>query len=190
FRVIDLSPGDAIDVEVRLTGGGTLDAYWMYGPTPDDPSPHWYEFAFDGTTGAEIAGTTITLHFVDGLRGDGDITADGTIVDPGAPAVISTGLFRRGDTNADGQMDIGDAICALNFLFGAPEDTCKHSVPVCLDAADANDDGSHDLGDAITILNLLFLDTGPLPEPFTECGLDPSGDAFDCAHYPPCRTTR
>ena len=28
----------------------------------------------------------ITLHFVDGQRGDGDLTANGVIADPGAPA--------------------------------------------------------------------------------------------------------
>jgi hypothetical protein len=36
-------------------------------------------------TGAEINGNVITLHFVDGLRGDDDLTANGVIVDVGGP---------------------------------------------------------------------------------------------------------
>jgi hypothetical protein len=57
--------------------------YRKYGPTPDNPTPHWYDFMWDGTTGAVITGNTITLHFVDGQRGDDDIQANGTIVDQG-----------------------------------------------------------------------------------------------------------
>ena len=53
-------------------------------------APHWYEFAYDGTTGAEIAGNLITLHFVDGLRGDDDLNGtNGTVVDIGAPSVAA-----------------------------------------------------------------------------------------------------
>ena len=57
-----------------------------YGPTPDNPVNHWYEFGFDGQTGAEINGNLVTLHFVDGQRGDSDLAVNGVIVDPGAPA--------------------------------------------------------------------------------------------------------
>ena len=41
--------------------------------TPDNITPHWYEFMYDNQTGAIINGNTITLHFVDGLRGDDSI---------------------------------------------------------------------------------------------------------------------
>src|SRR5262249_16954224 len=61
-------------------------------------TPHWFNFTFDGSTGATFSTdaqgrTVITLHFVDGQRGDGDLTANGVIVDPGAPALlpVSTG---------------------------------------------------------------------------------------------------
>jgi hypothetical protein len=89
FQVQNLpEPGAAIEVQLILdvppeTG---INSYWKYGSTPDDPTPHWYEFLFDGTTGAVIDGNVITLHFVDGERGDGDLTADSVITDPGAPA--------------------------------------------------------------------------------------------------------
>ncbi|MHC1767589.1 MAG: choice-of-anchor U domain-containing protein [Verrucomicrobiia bacterium] len=60
--------------------------FFNYGPTPDDPTPHWYEFKFDGTTGAELLPDRIILHLRDGARGDGDLTANGEILTLGAPA--------------------------------------------------------------------------------------------------------
>ena len=90
--------------------------------------------------------------------------------------------FIRGDANGDGEVDIGDAITILGYLFaGNPE-------PQCLDAADANDDASLDIGDAIAILGLLFGDAGALPPPYPSCGFDPTvpGEALGCVSYPHC----
>ena len=55
--------------------------------TPDNAVLHWYEFLFDGTTGAEINENIITLHFVDGNRGDNDRITNGIIIDPSGPAI-------------------------------------------------------------------------------------------------------
>jgi cyclophilin family peptidyl-prolyl cis-trans isomerase len=63
--------------------------YYAYGPTPDDPSQHWYDFAFDGMTGAEIKNDRIVLHFVDGERGDYDRTVNDKIDHTGAQAVVT-----------------------------------------------------------------------------------------------------
>lgn len=50
----------------------------------------WYDFTFDGTTGAEILPDRIVLHFVDGGRGDDDGNPNnGSIRHIGAPAVES-----------------------------------------------------------------------------------------------------
>jgi len=76
----------AVTVEVILPEGVAPSTYYKYGPTPDDPQDHWYEFMYDGKTGAEINGNLVTLHFVDGQRGDSDLAVNGVIVDPGAPA--------------------------------------------------------------------------------------------------------
>jgi hypothetical protein len=100
FMIEGMTPESRIVLLLMLHGGGlsaqqrnalfrgvdALNSYWKFGPTPDDPTWHWYEFAFDGTTGAEISGNTVTLHLVDGQRGDADLTANGVITDPGAPA--------------------------------------------------------------------------------------------------------
>lgn len=50
------------------------------GPTPDDPTEHWYDFSFDGQTGAEVTGNRIVLHLKDGLRGDDDLAANEVVV--------------------------------------------------------------------------------------------------------------
>jgi hypothetical protein len=62
-----------------LPEGTHPDTYLMYGPTPNMPYDHYYKFMYDGKTGAVISGDTITLHLIDGQRGDGDLTANGEI---------------------------------------------------------------------------------------------------------------
>ena len=80
-------------VDLLLPPGEDVETYFKYGPTPADPSPHWYEFLEGGTTGAEISGDTVRLHFVDGERGDDDLVADGKVVEPGGPARRSSFFF-------------------------------------------------------------------------------------------------
>ncbi|GAB4512143.1 MAG: hypothetical protein Tsb0026_15830 [Sulfuricaulis sp.] len=63
--------------------------YYAYGPTSGNPAPHWYDFAFDGETGAEIKNDRILLHFVDGKRGDDDRTENNSITHTGAQAVLT-----------------------------------------------------------------------------------------------------
>ena len=72
-------------VTITFPGDITGMTYRKYGPTPDHPTPQWYDFMYDGTTGAEINGNQAILHFVDGQRGDDDLTANGVIVDPSGP---------------------------------------------------------------------------------------------------------
>lgn len=88
--------------------------------------------------------------------------------------------FRRGDSNADGNFDISDAVYSLAALFtpGAPS-------PSCADAGDANDDGGYDISDAVYTLASLFTPGAPLPgAPHPTCGVDPTADTLDCASYP------
>ncbi len=85
FELLNVTPGGAATVTLTSPAGTTIDTYYKYGPEPGNTTPHWYEFLYDGTTGAEIVGNQIILHFVDGQRGDDDLTDNGVIVDPGAP---------------------------------------------------------------------------------------------------------
>ncbi len=88
------------------------------------------------------------------------------------------GIFRRGDANADGKIDIADAVKVLAYLFGGG------ATLACRDAADANDDGKVDIADAVKILAHLFAGAGPLPPPFPGCGVDPSSDNMVDCDYP------
>ncbi len=86
----NIVPGGSAQVTLKLPLGDTADTYFMYGPEPGNATPHWYSFMFDAAsgTGAVINGNEITLHFVDGKRGDADLDAtNGVIADPGGPAV-------------------------------------------------------------------------------------------------------
>lgn len=82
--------------------------------------------------------------------------------------------FIRGEVNADGGVDLADAISVLTFLFADGD------APACMDAADGNDDGGVDLADCIAILSHLFADSGPLAPPFPDCGPDTTLDALTC----------
>ncbi|MCA8962145.1 MAG: dockerin type I repeat-containing protein [Planctomycetes bacterium] len=96
-------------------------------------------------------------------------------------------LFRRGDADGDGTVDVGDVIYLASSIVevGAPPLPCR-------DAADANDDGRLDLADPVRLAFALFQpSTASLPPPGPlDCGTDPStdtiGDDLGCATVPPC----
>jgi hypothetical protein len=90
FTVDGVEPGGATTVTLQFPAGTSFDTYYKYGPTPDKTSNHWYEFKYDGQTGAEINGNQIILHFVDGQRGDDDLVANGVVTDIGGPGVSAT----------------------------------------------------------------------------------------------------
>ena len=87
----DTSPagGDSFQVTVELPSGVNPTSYFNFGPTPEDPNTHWYEFLFDGATGAEILEEQIILHFVDGERGNHDLTVNGEITTLGGPSLLA-----------------------------------------------------------------------------------------------------
>jgi len=92
FGITNLPAGGS----VTLTNFLHLDAdagfsyaattYFNFGPTPDNHTPHWYEFLFNGTSGVELLPDRIILHLRDGARGDHDVNINGEIVTLGAPA--------------------------------------------------------------------------------------------------------
>ncbi|MBN1444398.1 MAG: CotH kinase family protein [Planctomycetes bacterium] len=89
--------------------------------------------------------------------------------------------FRRGDSNADGRVDIADSIFSLRYMFQG------WTAPPCLDAADANDDGDADISDPIVTLLYLFQGGRALPSPGPQdCGPDPTPDDLACSSYTAC----
>ncbi|MGQ9589720.1 MAG: malectin domain-containing carbohydrate-binding protein [Planctomycetota bacterium] len=136
---------------------------------------------------AGVADGTLDIRLRDLGAGDppGDVTLSAVAVrflSPLAPAP----LFVRGDANADGQVDISDAICALGHLFGGAAPSCREAVEGCPDASDANDDGALDISDPIAALGHLFLGQEPPPEPFPSCGADRTADELAGCAYAPC----
>jgi hypothetical protein len=89
YAVSLINPGDETTVIIDLPPGTIINSYFKFGPTPDNPQPHCYEFLFDGQTGAQISGTTVVVHHIDGARGDDDLKPNGVIVDPAGPALLS-----------------------------------------------------------------------------------------------------
>lgn len=89
-----LKPGASTILTLYLPEGSTANSYWKYGPVNTGGSNQWYDFSFDPATNTgakfrDINGdgqNEILLHFTDGLRGDNDLTVNGSIADPGAPA--------------------------------------------------------------------------------------------------------
>jgi hypothetical protein len=106
FTVEDIGLGGSTSVRFYFSSEVAFNTYSKYGPTPDDPFDHWYEFIFDGQTGADIDETDITLYFVDGGRGDDDLTRDGKIVDIGGPGVRAV-LFPESASDANAVGDDG-----------------------------------------------------------------------------------
>lgn len=84
--------------------------------------------------------------------------------------------FQRGDIDASGSIDVGDAVSLLGYLFGGG------GLPFdCDDALDANDSGTVNIVDPVALLNFLFVPgAAPPPAPYPDCGVDPTPDPLSC----------
>ncbi|MBN1442417.1 MAG: SUMF1/EgtB/PvdO family nonheme iron enzyme [Planctomycetes bacterium] len=98
-----------------------------------------------------------------------------------AAATSGAPSFRRGMVNADASVDMSDAISIFGYLF------LGSATPGCIGAADTNDDGGVDISDGVTLLGHLFLGGARLPEPFAECGVDPTPDSLGCETFSHCQ---
>ena len=95
------------------------------------------------------------------------------------PSEAST-PYRRGDSNADAEINISDGVHILLWSFAGGD------PPPCLDAADTNDDETTDITDAVFLLNFLFLGGQPPPLPGPgSCGPAPA-PSRGCDSYPGC----
>ncbi|MBN1417643.1 MAG: hypothetical protein JXP34_02645 [Planctomycetes bacterium] len=145
-------PGSGTPVAVKTTSGSGPHSVYFNHP--------------DGIERVEIAGAEICIQQVCfGCRR--------VFTRPGGVS------FRRGDTNGDDGMDIGDAVFLLSHLFQEGE------APGCLDAADVNDDGALDLGDPIRLLGHLFA-ADTLPPSSLGCQPDTTPDDLDCRNPGAC----
>ena len=115
-----------------------------------------------------------TLQFRCGARGNDDCDHGHLSV-----RIQYETVFKRGDANTDGYLDVSDGICILSNLFTGE---CPFR---CMDSADTNDSGSLDISDAVRVFTFLFIGAQAPPEPL-QCGVDPTEDTLDCVSFAPC----
>jgi hypothetical protein len=82
--------------------------------------------------------------------------------------------FRRGNFDTGG-ISLSDVVYSLLYMFGGG------AAPPCLDSIDSNDDGVLDVSDPLYTLAYDFNGGPPPPPPFSQCGIDTTPDALDCA---------
>ena len=125
----------------------------------------------------------VNLGFPQRINDDGVIAGSGlaetTIGFVLAPK-LETPLFRRGDANADGDVDISDAIWTIQFLFR------DGPSPSCNAAADANGDAVIDLSDGMLVIAYQLQGGSRPAEPFLDCGAGSNGSGLSCTSYPAC----
>ena len=169
----------AIDSEgnVYVTGNSLgLDGDWDYATVKySTAGEELWVARYDGPEGKNDGGEALALD------SEGNVYVTGWSEGSGTGNDYATVKYSQGfgpeilpaDCNADGALDLGDAICLLGYLFGSQpsELPCGDGTPT--DAAnvaliDSNDDGGIDLGDPIYVLTHLFAG-GPPPVLGTEC---------------------
>ncbi len=84
-------------------GSGVYDTYVNYGELPGNTAPVFYGFKLGENTGAVLETGVITLHFSDGLRGDHDLTINGSMTTLGGPGRAPEGI---NDPGQPGNMQV------------------------------------------------------------------------------------
>jgi hypothetical protein len=182
-----------------------LSGYCLAKVTPEESEILVYN-PFGGETTVDLSGAAgaLEVEWFNADDGSGPIAAEGIaggavgfrvfvapffgaavlyIHSPAPPPAVE---FHRGDANADGSLDIGDAVYTLLHIF-------KGTPPVlpCRHAADVQDDGRINIADAVAFLAYVFLgrDPGTGEEIRRGCIEDatPANDPLDCAGFPPCQ---
>jgi hypothetical protein len=83
FKITGLTSGANVTVTIVLPSNAPVGTqYWKYGPTPTDPTDHWYQLPIGDDDGDNV----ITITLTDNGLGDDILTGqDGEIVDQGGP---------------------------------------------------------------------------------------------------------
>ncbi|MEM7263774.1 MAG: matrixin family metalloprotease [Planctomycetota bacterium] len=168
--------GESFELSGSVDDDGAFDAEWrvLTGPgeidfdDPSDPTTS-ASASVSGTYLLELSANDAELFGTDLVELEIDTT-------PIVPEVS----FLRGDPNADGAVDLSDAIRVLLYLFAGEGDIG------CLASGDANDSGDVDITDAVFLLSFLFRGEGEPEAPYPECGVDPTEDELACAAQPGC----
>jgi aminopeptidase N len=136
--------------DTLVAKGGTPPYKWMVqsGNLPDG-------LLLDSLTGV-ISGTPPLADSFDFTVKVTDSSAPQNSDDQQLYIKIEPGSSTRGDVNRDGEIDAGDVLYLVNYLFtGGPE-------PIPMQSGDVNCDGIVDIIDVIYLINYLFI-AGPSP---------------------------
>jgi hypothetical protein len=114
-------PGIPVTITLNLPAGTNLpgdfgvDTYYKFGPTLDNAAYHWYPFLYDDVsqTGVTFLDDAVTMEFIDGVKGDDNLVADGVIIDLGGPA------FVLGGDNTGGGGGGGGGGCFIDTVFSS-----------------------------------------------------------------------
>ncbi|MFN0060140.1 MAG: LamG domain-containing protein [Planctomycetota bacterium] len=177
---------DSVTVEFRLFATTMNDLYQavsLNGLPPGEPVFGTLQIAGGSTVGLNVdvfaedhdAFRMYDLVLEADLDGDGvPETASSVIIETSVEPPVATPELRRADCNHDANLNIGDPVYTLAYLFSGG------TLPPCEDSCDSNDDGQINIGDPVFTLTYLF-SAGPAPPaPFPTCGPDPTTDALGC----------
>jgi hypothetical protein len=187
--------GQSVSFKVRVPAAGVFDIAFRYAGGAGNASRRviingavassnllfpgtgsWSSYATVSVRKTLPAGVGVITVAQSAAAGNGNfLNLDHLRLKPLAP------FLQRGDPNADGVLDLTDAVSILLHLFGQ-----RPAAVRCRQAADADGNGTANIADAIYLLRFLFQLGPPPPAPFPDCGpiQDPAG--LDCAAYPPC----
>ena len=101
FRLVGLSPGATATVTLHTTGAETPDGYAKYHDNA------WTTLPADRVV---VDGNAVAIELTDGGIGDDDGTADGTIVDPGGPAIVESTDTEAPEITVSGITDGGSYV--------------------------------------------------------------------------------
>lgn len=127
-----------------------------------------YNFGFTAEAAPEDSVATLLGHEIE------EPMSAAVLGPPTAPGFI------RSECNGDGEMNLADAVFLLVHLFQSG------GTPPCLDACDINDDNAIDVADPIALLGWLFSGSPVLPDPYPNCGSDPTAGEPGCESPPVC----
>ena len=94
FTLDNLASAEIVEIGLLLPAGVDPSAYYVFSSTPDNSTPHWYKFDFDGETGTSFWGvakftsptgniierSVVLLKLKNGGRGDSSIEQDNKLI--------------------------------------------------------------------------------------------------------------